>query len=111
MLYRIAEYISIFHPLRHHAEFEYVLDHAIDGQNIWMLCSFANNHFLAKFLRAKVALKPLDLFVFGKLSYLVDLLDGISLVHTKRFDSESHVRIMFMSDLPNIGESSRCEWP
>jgi hypothetical protein len=51
----------------------------------------------------------LDPTIQFHLAYLVNLIDRIFLVHTKGFDRESYIRILFMVEPPDIRESSRCK--
>jgi len=46
----IFQYISMLHPLRHHAKLKQFWRHAFNGQDVGMLHSLRNDDFLAVFL-------------------------------------------------------------
>ena len=53
----------------------------------------------------------LDPAVEGETTYLVDLVGRVLFVRAKRLDGERPIGIFLIGELPNIGESSRREWP
>jgi hypothetical protein len=104
----IIEDMPMFHPWRHHAEFEQSGSHAFDRQNIWMYHSLADDYFLAISLHQAIADQFFNLISLEGAFHLINLVDRILLIYAKRFNRVSFV-VCFVCDSPDITESSTRE--